>query len=996
MKSKNFNLGSIWHRWEPHIHAPGTLKNDQFGDAADIWERYLTLLEQQTPVIKAIGLTDYYTTATYERLVQEKNNGRLPNCDLIFPNIELRLLVGTVKHKWANVHLLVNPTDENHLDELSRFLRELKFPANRDTYVCSHEDLIRLGAKTNPALTDERGKLKCGVEQFAVPLENLRDAYEKSGWARQNILVAVAGSETDGSSGIRAPADATVRKEVEAFAHVIFAASVAQREFWLGRRSGSLTEAQIRERYGSLKPCLHGSDAHSLEKVGKPDEDRRCWLKGAPCFDSLMQACYAPADRCYVGAEPPPMAPPSKTIADARISNAPWAKTPYVELNPGLVAIIGPRGSGKTALADIIAHGCYSTEEDDEEERKYSSFLKRARPKLGGARVGITWASGATTERCIDEPPLVFEEYESRARYLSQKFVEELCSADGPTDKLMREMHRVIFEAHEPEEVDGASDFDDLLEMKTSRFQDARQREENSLEEISDRIGEEVDKQRMLPTLQKQRADKAKQIDAYRADLAKLVSKGSEERVAQLTKLNVAAEKVRSYVRYYARQNESLLSIQDEVASRRSTGAPEELRRFKDRHAAAGLKGEAWDPFLTIYSGDVDGSLQAHLTSNAKETAYWKGKMVAAANATTSLIKDSEKLEEVPLSRIEAEIARIQKLVNFDTETQRAYDLRRRKLAEETALLARLDEKIKDCEGAKERREELQRERDASYTRLFEAISSEEQVLGQLYQPLLAKLKSSGGSLSKLTFSVRRVVDVEEWAKAGEDLLDLRVTGFFKGKGSLRSRAEAALCPAWKSGLPSEVSAAMASFRAENDEELTNSKAVPKTLQDDHRSWLRRYAKWLYRTSHIKLQYSIDYDGTDISNLSPGTRGIVLLLLYLALDTKDDSPLIIDQPEENLDPKSIFDELVQLFVDAKGKRQVIMVTHNANLVVNADADQVIIASAGTHKPGELPPITYIAGGMEEARIRKAVCDILEGGEDAFKERARRLRVNLDR
>jgi len=73
-----------------------------------------------------------------------------------------------------------------------------------------------------------------------------------------------------------------------------------------------------------------------------------------------------------------------------------------------------------------------------------------------------------------------------------------------------------------------------------------------------------------------------------------------------------------------------------------------------------------------------------------------------------------------------------------------------------------------------------------------------------------------------------------------------------------------------------------------------------------------------------------------------------------------------------------------------------MVTHNANLVVNTDADQIIIAEAGPHPHGALPPISYRSGGLESAEIRKAVCDILEGGEDAFRERARRLRVRFDR
>lgn len=171
---------------------------------------------------------------------------------------------------------------------------------------------------------------------------------------------------------------------------------------------------------------------------------------------------------------------------------------------------------------------------------------------------------------------------------------------------------------------------------------------------------------------------------------------------------------------------------------------------------------------------------------------------------------------------------------------------------------------------------------------------------------------------------------------------------------------------------------------------------MPKSQQTDYRNWLRRFAKWLYGTNHIEIRYSIDYEGVDIRKLSPGTRGIVLLLLYLALDEGDDRPLLIDQPEENLDPQSIFDELVELFIDAKSKRQVIVITHNANLVVNTDADQVIVAVAGPHTPGKLPPIRYLAGGLESAETRKHVCNILEGGERAFTERARRLRVRLAR
>src|ERR1700730_7861072 len=67
------NSGSHWNRWEPHIHAPGTVLNDQF-KGADKWERYLEALEKATPAIRALGVTDYYNTETYER--DAKRNGR--------------------------------------------------------------------------------------------------------------------------------------------------------------------------------------------------------------------------------------------------------------------------------------------------------------------------------------------------------------------------------------------------------------------------------------------------------------------------------------------------------------------------------------------------------------------------------------------------------------------------------------------------------------------------------------------------------------------------------------------------------------------------------------------------------------------------------------------------------------------------------------------------------------------------------------------------------
>lgn len=185
----------------------------------------------------------------------------------------------------------------------------------------------------------------------------------------------------------------------------------------------------------------------------------------------------------------------------------------------------------------------------------------------------------------------------------------------------------------------------------------------------------------------------------------------------------------------------------------------------------------------------------------------------------------------------------------------------------------------------------------------------------------------------------------------------------------------------------------MAQFREEHDQHFIHQAKAPREDKQAFRRWADDIAVWLNSTDHVSVKYGVEYDGVAIEQLSPGTRGIVLLLLYLAVDQSDDRRLITDQPEENLDPKSIFDELVGRFIDTRHRRQIIIVTHNANLVVNTDADQVIVANAGGHRPGQLPEMSYTSGGLENPTIRQTGLRDPQGGSSCL-EPARRLRIKL--
>lgn len=88
-----------------------------------------------------------------------------------------------------------------------------------------------------------------------------------------------------------------------------------------------------------------------------------------------------------------------------------------------------------------------------------------------------------------------------RARYLSQQFVEELCSSKGVSDGLVDEIERVIFASHSQDDRDGAIDFAELRDQQTARFQQAREREAEAISDISERISTEFEKENLVSSL---------------------------------------------------------------------------------------------------------------------------------------------------------------------------------------------------------------------------------------------------------------------------------------------------------------------------------------------------------------------------------------------------------------------------------------------------------------------------------------------------------------
>jgi len=274
------------------------------------------------------------------------------------------------------------------------------------------------------------------------------------------------------------------------------------------------------------------------------------------------------------------------------------------------------------------------------------------------------------------------------------------------------------------------------------------------------------------------------------------------------------------------------------------------------------------------------------------------------------------------------------------------------------------------------------KKRMEKYIKIFELIIKKCNALSELYGPLENNLKTKYGEEIPLSLYVKRSVDINTWISDGKKIIDGRDRTKLKTDGGLNVVANKLLLEAWKTGSPQEICNTMTKFI---DEYITNH--ISDLLREGYTPI--DLAKWLFSTNHISTPYELKFENVSIEKLSPGTRGVVLLLLFLKVDINDNRPILIDQPEDNLDPASVYEKLVPYFKEARERRQIIMVTHNPNLVVGTDSDQIIIAKSEKRDEDKLPIFSYISGGLENPEIKTSVCNILEGGEAAFKRRQNR-------
>ena len=155
----------------------------------------------------------------------------------------------------------------------------------------------------------------------------------------------------------------------------------------------------------------------------------------------------------------------------------------------------------------------------------------------------------------------------------------------------------------------------------------------------------------------------------------------------------------------------------------------------------------------------------------------------------------------------------------------------------------------------------------------------------------------------------------------------------------------------------------------------------------------------------FEIEYDISYQGDELRQMSEGKTAFVILKMLLDF-SKNEYPILIDQPEDDLDNRAIFEELVKYLRAKKLNRQIILVTHNPNVVVGADAEEIIVANQegiGNSNPENIK-FAYKCGALENSfktgnseillscGIREHVCELLEGGNKAFRLREKKYQL----
>lgn len=1017
--------GSEWRQWDLHVHTPASFHwegrrfiagNDQHNN--EVLDEMIVALNDAEPQVFA--LMDYFTFDGWFLLKRRLHDPAAPKLEkTVFPGIELRL--AAPMRGRLNAHVVFsNEIDDQHLiDFLSAQKIELINRSLSNAALMEYarrapaDKLAYHSFKKTEVEADDAIALHAGYTIAELNCDAYKLAISK---VPDNQAVGFMPFTTnDGLSDIE-------RNEHYAYTLGLFETSpiFETRDYNLWAAFAGVETTENRKWLEPFQSALRnvprlavsGSDSHRFRGVagdnnkrgyGDYPSNKKTWIKADPTWLGLLQAIREPAKRSFLGAAPPKLelVKSLKTyyidkVAITKVANSTfsdeWLNGVEVELNHDLVAIIGNKGSGKSALADIIALLGNS------QQQKHFSFLqnKRFRGKNGEPahhfEGSLNWLAGEPSSMLLSENPP--PERVEMVKYIPQGRFEALCNEHvmGTSNAFENELRSVIFTHVTKEVADGALDFDQLIE----RQEEVHRAKINELRKRLRTLNEDIIaiEDQLNPNLklhvQEQLKIKLLQVEEHLslrpAEVAAPTDELSPEQQDASLKLMALSEEMAALGSAIEAANDqrvaistkrrSIKSIKDRVAIFESQMS--ELRStIQEDLSNIGLKFEDVVEFTnkTAQLSETEVTLSAEFER--------LGTAVKQFEERINIIQDERLAQSVKLNEPQqlhqAYLANLERWNNV-MNTLEGNDALPESVKGLQARLLQLERLPETLEKKRLERRELTGQ-------IYDLLSNQRAGRADLFSPLqsliqsnalirdgyklefLAKLGGSAEAISSRLFSMIKQ-NAGELRGEEESLAAVR-TRFEKYDFSKRDHA---------TDFASEVDALVRDASGRNS---GAGEGIRPLLRKD-REPIEVY-DFIYGLDYLEPKYTLLFQDTEIEQLSPGQRGALLLIFYLLVD-KGRNPIVLDQPEENLDNETVVSLLVPVLNQAKQNRQIIMVTHNPNLAVVCDAEQIIFAEFDRRTK---PKITYVSGSIENPLINSYVVTVLEGTKPAFNNRSQK-------
>lgn len=934
----DYRRGSEWRKWDLHLHAPGTKLNDGYTrkDGLPDLEQFCQIVHDSD--VAVIAVTDYFSLDGYFD-VREKYSALFPRDNLlILPNLELRLSVAVNRQdQEVNAHLIFSPSLTRA--DATKFLSHLKTAgtvgASR-AVTCAELSSRESFESASVSIDAIVGAIKATFgDHAAVPS------------IRQEHLLVVASAKGD---GIRPGGSGVQRKklltdEIDKFSDAFFA-NTSSRDYFL--RTDRLETSEVI----APKPVFDGSDAHSFEdlKIGLgkqvTEEGRQrniTWIKADPTYAGLLQTLIEPADRVAMQVTEPDLKEPYKVISEVRFTGTD-AFPSEVLFNGNLNAVIGSRSSGKSALLAFIAHAVDPVETVRiQMEAAGPLDAKSVGPAAGfswsdvsDTTCEVVWASGAnTTGKVIYVPQNSLYTLSEQPDVITKKIAPALFRAypaiKSAYDGAMSTVTSVNSDIRSA--VDEWFEITGRIDLRNKEISDLGDKAAIAVER--DRLQGEIDRIKIASELTDDEVAKFQEI-AQELDTARV----------RLTEIEVELNQLAQYVAPMADVTAAIIrpqTVEVNITARPSVGEVSE---------AVGADIEA-------------------------------AKAVAAEELTARI----ELLLVNAVNDLDAERADLRTLVQSTTETNADLISRHEANEELSTVVAEHKKQTTSLDEIAKReksREKLVSDQSAVANKVVKGIADRNEALLALEQAFNAEERE----LSDLKFGIDSAVpaDVVEHASLGFN--QRSVNDYIKNKGELVAYEDAQADP----------------------------RKFLEALRDGKVSLNKRYepssvaADVLTLTKEVRFSAELDADrigGFTRSSMTPGKQALFALTLILN-ESQEPWPLLIDQPEDDLDSRSIYDTIVPYLTKRKRERQIIMVSHNANLVIGADSEQVVVANrhGNDRKNRDGRTFEYYTGALEDSRplneasatalgrfgIREHACEILDGGEEAFRKRREKYKI----